>query len=111
MNTASHFILFSTVFFTASSFAGESLGKTCYNYQNGTGDGNLKVLNYNINTIDNSFNVYMSNHSWYGVKASNNARYLYDIAKTARLTGVPVNICYDSDGRHLLGIEWTKKEK
>lgn len=111
MNTASHFILFLTVFFTASSFAGESLAKTCYDYESGTSDSNLKVLNYNFNTIDSSLNIYMSNGSWYSVKASNNASHLYDIAKTARLTGVEVDICYDSNGRHLLGIEWTKKEK
>jgi hypothetical protein len=103
-------VLFSTLIFTTPSFAGESLSKACGDYSAGTLLTDVTIKNYNFNTINSRFNVRtsQSDTAWYGVGADNNAAILYDMAKTARLTGARVNVCVDPKGTHLLGIEWTK---
>ncbi|WP_146181741.1 hypothetical protein [Aeromonas sp. HMWF014] len=107
MKKATYSILFSTLFFTTSSFAGQGLADACRKY---TLLQNVTIQNYNYNTISSEFNIRTSKSTmnWYGVKADNNAGMLYDIAKTARLTGASVDVCVNTNGNFLLGLEWTK---
>ncbi|MGL4356844.1 MAG: hypothetical protein ACRCTP_23950 [Aeromonas popoffii] len=109
MKKATYSILFSTLFFTTSSFAGQSLVDACRNY-GGTLHQNVTIQNYNYSNISGEFNIRTSKSTtnWYGVKADNNAGMLYDIAKTARLTGASVDVCVNTNGNYLLGLEWTK---
>lgn len=109
MNIAKCSILFFTIFFTTLSFAASSLITVCNSY-GGVMLTDVTVESHNYNTIQSSFNIRTSNagYAWYGVKASNNGSLLSDIAKTAIVTKEHVDVCYDYNGTHLLGIEWTK---
>lgn len=56
----------------------------------------------------NEFNVRTSESTtaWYHV-VKDNTSFIYDITKTARLTGEKVDMCVNTNGKYLLGLEWS----
>jgi len=102
--------VFSSLFLVSTSYAGESLKTACNDY-GGTLLTNVNIVNYNANSIKSRFSIKLSNSSFYWFSIANDNKsipYLYDIAKTARLTGERVDVCYNINGTYLLGIQWTK---
>lgn len=93
---------------SANGYAGSSLKETCSDY-GGTLITDVQIKNYNYSTTTNFFNVRTSYSTdlWLGTQKQLSS-FLYDMAKTARLTGEPVDVCYNPSGGYLLGIEWTR---
>lgn len=101
-------LIFISMFLASSpSIAGATLATVCKNY-GGTLFERVTIKNYNFNTMRNEFNVRSSQSStaWYHA-TKDNASLLYDIVKTARLTGEKVDICVNPNGSFFLGIEWS----
>ncbi|KGT89128.1 hypothetical protein NG99_20060 [Erwinia typographi] len=108
-------IVVSGLFFTCSSFAvesaGESLRQTCARHGPGKMRENVRIVKYNYNTITNKFNTLTDASGLTWSTAPWNQTMLFDMVKTARLTGEKVNICVDETspgGPYLLGIEWAE---
>lgn len=108
MKTVTYSTFFSTIFFAASAFAGSSLDTTCSGFD-GKMLNQVTIQNYNFSTINSTFNILTSKSKtdWYSVKASNNGGLLYDIAKTALISGGQIDLCYSKEGNYLLGLQWS----
>lgn len=101
--------------FSGLSLAGNSLQTLCKNYS-GEFIQNVKVSNYNTSSINSGstntsgVNVRFSNTAdWFKITSNNpSMNTVYDLAKTARLTGESVDACVNRNGKYLLGLEWYK---
>lgn len=106
---ASHILLLSPLFFVKAAYS-DGLELDCksegYKFIK-----NVSIQLYNINGKTGRFSIRTSddNTAWYQVSLDKpSGTYLYDMAKTARLTGERVNICiYDYDSENwLVGMSW-----
>ncbi|UGA36175.1 hypothetical protein JOS77_16960 [Chromobacterium haemolyticum] len=99
-------ILFTIQLFWVGSAFSATLDNTCRNY-GGTMINNTTIFGYGAQSITADIFVRVQqNNSWYRIAISNNASsYLYDLAKTAYLSKLPVSICVNPGGEFLLGIE------
>lgn len=113
MNKTPLAILITFLLISHSSFAGESLRSSCSANSQGTLLKNVKIQNYNYNTTLSNFNLQtsISPGKWFSSRHDNGATIMYDMAKTARLTGERVDICINTNGNYLLGIEWTYRSQ
>lgn len=93
---------------STNGYAGSSLKEICRDY-GGTLITDVQVRNYNYSTTTNflSIRTSYSLNLWLSAEKQISS-FMYDMAKTARLTGERVDICYNPSGNFLLGIEWTK---
>jgi len=103
-------IILATLLASNSSFAGESLNDTCSKYD-GTILKQVTIQNYGCNTTTEHLNIRTSQSktTWYGMDASSKVHHagmMYDMAKTARLTGEEVDVCINPNEGYLLGVEW-----
>jgi hypothetical protein len=109
MKNITRICVLSVVFLTNAAFAGDSLQAACNGY-GGNLITNVTVRNYNSHTIKGQVSVQVSQSTtWYNISADNkSSSFMYDMIKTARLTGEKVDICQNPNGNYLLGVEWTR---
>jgi hypothetical protein len=102
------FLFFTSVFFVKASY-GAGLEPNCEGRYRYEFIKDVTVNLYNINGNSNRFSIRVSNSKtkWYQVTlSSSSSHFLYDMAKTARLTGEKVNICINPVDGWLVGMSW-----
>lgn len=108
MNTLKYLILFFLGF--AHSSYGVELESECTD-AGYTFIKNVTIQFYNINSDKQLFSIRTSNSTkiWYEERLDTPAgRFLFDMVKTARLTGDRVNICVSPHNNNwLVGVAWT----
>ncbi|WP_429180102.1 hypothetical protein [Aeromonas salmonicida] len=110
----SHILLLSSLFFVKAAYS-KGLEPDCNFDPRNTFIKNVSVQLYNINGKSDKLFIRTSNShtDWYQVSLDRpSGKYLYDMAKTARLTGELVNICINSDDDNwLIGMSWANSAK
>ncbi|HHH1370145.1 TPA: hypothetical protein ACPZHQ_003853 [Yersinia enterocolitica] len=107
MKNSTYLLILSSLLFTMGAY-GDALSTVCTEAKLSFIE-DVTIQLYNVNTQNSQVSIRTSHSSttWYHVAMDNyGAKYLYDMAKTAKLTGEKVNVCYNPNGNYLIGISW-----